>query len=74
MGNKQEESEATVQLASYELVAITETQWNESCDWSTAIDAYKLFRRDWQGRRAEAAAFCVKKLNDCIELPVKNND
>ena len=46
MGNKQEELEATVLLESYHLVAITETWWDESHDWSAAINGYKLFRRD----------------------------
>jgi len=31
-------------LENYELVAITETWWEESHDWSVAIDGYKLFR------------------------------
>jgi len=46
MGNKQEEMEATVLLKSYDLVAITETWWDKSHDWSVAIDGYGLFRRD----------------------------
>ncbi|PKU46943.1 glycerol kinase [Limosa lapponica baueri] len=46
MGNKQEELEATVLLERYDIVAITETWWDESHDWSVAIKGYKLFRRD----------------------------
>ncbi|KAK4807116.1 hypothetical protein QYF61_018457, partial [Mycteria americana] len=46
MGNKQEELEATMLLESYNLVAITETWWDESHDWSAAIDGYRLFRKD----------------------------
>ncbi|KAK4826983.1 hypothetical protein QYF61_013083 [Mycteria americana] len=45
MGNKQEELEATVLRESYDLVAISETWWDESHDWSVAIDGYRLFRR-----------------------------
>jgi len=45
MGNKQE-LEATVMLESYNLLAITETWWEESHDCSAAIDCYRLFRRD----------------------------
>ena len=37
MGNKQEELEAIVQQASYDLVAITETWWDHSHDWSDPI-------------------------------------
>jgi len=45
MGSKQE-LEATMLLKSYDLVAITETWWDGSLDWSTAIDGYRLFSRD----------------------------
>jgi len=46
MGNKQEELEAFVQQDSYDLVAITETWWDDYHDWSAVMDGYKLFRRD----------------------------
>ena len=51
MGNKQEELEATMLLESYDLTALTETQWDESHDWSVAIEGYRLFRRDRWGER-----------------------
>jgi len=51
MGNKQVELEATVQQANYVLTAITETWWDCSHDWSAAVDDYKIFQRDRQGRR-----------------------
>jgi len=38
MGNKQEELEAIVQQDSYDLVAITEIWWDDSHDWSAAMD------------------------------------
>jgi len=46
MGNKHEELEAVVQQDSYDLVTITEMWWDDSHDWSAAIDGYKLFSRD----------------------------
>ena len=46
MGNKQEELEAIVRQASYDLVATPETWWDHSHDWSAAMDGYKLFRKD----------------------------
>ena len=46
MSNKQEELEAIVRQANYDLVAITETWWDHSHDWSAVMDGYKLFRRD----------------------------
>ncbi|KAK4828983.1 hypothetical protein QYF61_001639 [Mycteria americana] len=73
MGNKQEELEATVLLESYDLVAITETWWDESHDWSMAIDGYRLFRRDRRGRRGGGVAFYIKKWIGCEELSLKNS-
>ena len=35
MGIKQEELETVVQLRKYDLIAITETWWDESHDWNT---------------------------------------
>jgi len=46
MGNKQEELEDIVQQDSYDLVVIIEMWWDDSHDWSAAMDGYKLFRRD----------------------------
>ena len=40
MGNKQEELEATVRRDSYNLVAITDTWWDDSYDRSAAMDGY----------------------------------
>ena len=51
MGNKQEELETVVQLGKYDLIAIMETGWDESHDWNTLIEDYRLFRRDRQVRR-----------------------
>ncbi|GAB0205541.1 hypothetical protein GRJ2_003019700 [Grus japonensis] len=68
MGNKQEELEAIVQQGSYDLVTITETWWDNSHDWSAAMDGYKLFRRDRQGRRGGGVALYVRDCFDCIEL------
>ncbi|PKU49639.1 nipped-b-like protein [Limosa lapponica baueri] len=61
MGNKQEELEAIVRHESYDIVAIMETWWNESNDWSAAMEGYKLFRRDRQGRRGGGLALCVRE-------------
>ena len=46
VGNKQEELEDIVGQDSYDLVAITETWWDDSHDYSAAMDGYNLFRRD----------------------------
>jgi len=68
MGNKQEELEAIVQLDSYDLVAITETWWVDSHDWNAAMDGYKVFRSNRQGRRGSGVALHVRDCFDCIEL------
>ncbi|GAB0189218.1 hypothetical protein GRJ2_001387100 [Grus japonensis] len=70
MGNKQEELEAIMQLENYNILAITETWWDDLHNWSaaTAVDGYKLFRRDRQGRRGGGVALYVRECFDCLEL------
>ena len=67
MGNKQEELEAMTKQENYDVVAITETWWDVSHDWSMPIDGYKLFRRDRQGRRGSGVAPYVKDCYDCFK-------
>jgi len=62
-----------VLLESDDLGAITEIWCYESHDWSVAIDGYRLFGRNRQGRRSRGVAHNVKKWTDCEELPCKNN-
>ena len=50
MGNKQEELETMAQQGKYDLIAITEIWWDESHNWNTLIEDYRLFRRARQGR------------------------
>ena len=49
----------------YDLVAITETWWDHCHEWSAAMDGYKLFRKDRQGRRGGGMALYVK---ECFEV------
>ncbi|PKU34213.1 hypothetical protein llap_15484 [Limosa lapponica baueri] len=72
MGNKQEELEAIVRHESYDVVAITEMWWDESHDWSAAMDGYKHFRRDRQGRRGGGVALYVREDYECVELTEGN--
>jgi len=67
MGNKQEELEATVLLESYDLIALTESWWDESHDWSVAIDG------DRWGKRGEGIALYIKNSIQCEELSLKNS-
>ncbi|KAJ7409660.1 mitochondrial fission process protein 1 [Pitangus sulphuratus] len=73
MGKKQEELEATEQQESYDVVTIMETWWDEWHDWSAAMDGYKLFRRDRQGRRGEWLALYVRESFHSVELEVSND-
>ncbi|KAK4806761.1 hypothetical protein QYF61_005557 [Mycteria americana] len=52
---------------------VSETWWDESHDWSVAIDGYRLFRRDRQGRRGRGVALYIKKWIECEELSLKNS-
>ncbi|TRZ16814.1 hypothetical protein HGM15179_010323 [Zosterops borbonicus] len=72
MGSKQEEVEVMVQQQSYDVVAITEMWWDDSHGWSTALDGYKLFRRDRKGRRGGGVALYIKKVFDSIGI--ENNE
>ena len=56
-----------------ELTAIMETWWDESHDWNTSTEDYRLFRRDRQGRRGGRVALYVRKWIDCKELYLKNS-
>ncbi|PKU29771.1 rna-directed dna polymerase from mobile element jockey-like [Limosa lapponica baueri] len=71
IGNKQEELEATMLLERYDIVAITETWWDESYNWSVAIEGYKLFRRDRQRRRGGSVASYVKEWIESEEMSLK---
>ncbi|RMB92461.1 hypothetical protein DUI87_31103 [Hirundo rustica rustica] len=64
----QEELEAMVQQQSCDVVAITETWWDESRGWSTARDGYKLFRRDRKGQRGGGVALYIKRALDTIGI------
>jgi len=73
MGNKLEELGATMLLESYDLIALTETWWNESHDWRVAIDGYRLFRRDRWVKRGRSIALYIKKSIQREELSLKNS-
>ena len=64
---------STVQLENYDPIIIKEMCFDESHNWKTAIEGYRLFRRDRQGSRVRVISFCVKKWIDSEELPVRNS-
>jgi len=65
MGNKQEELEPIVQQENCDILAIAETWWDDSHNWSAAMDSYKLVRRDREGRRCGGVALYVRERFDC---------
>ena len=73
MGNKQEELEAIVCQAKYDLVAITETWWEHSHDWSAAMDGYKLFRKDRQGRRGNGMTLYIRECFEVTDIMAGDN-
>ncbi|CAM5085999.1 unnamed protein product [Natator depressus] len=68
LGNKQGELEVLVMSRNYDVIGITETWWDNSHDWSTVMDGYKLFRKDRQGRKGGGVALYVREQYDCSEL------
>ncbi|TRZ16843.1 hypothetical protein HGM15179_010270 [Zosterops borbonicus] len=63
MGKGQEEVKTIVQLENYKRVAITEIQLEGHTD---AVDGYKVFRRDKQGRQDSEVTLCVW---ECFDYP-----
>lgn len=60
------------QLQRFDITGVSETYWNESCDWSALMDDSRLCRRDGQGRRGRGVALYVTERIECIELPTGN--
>ena len=74
MDNKQEELEAIIQQDGYDLVAITETWWDNSHDWHAVMDGYRLFRKDRPTRRGGGVALYLREQQECIELDLGANE
>ncbi|CAM5165610.1 unnamed protein product, partial [Eretmochelys imbricata] len=68
LGKNQGELEVLAQSRNYDVIGITETWWDNSHDWSTVMDGYKLFRKDRQGRKDGGVALYVREQYDCSEL------
>ncbi|KAK4813301.1 hypothetical protein QYF61_023452 [Mycteria americana] len=65
---KERLADALSHMENYDMVAITETWWDDSHNWSAAMDGYKLFRRDRRGRRGGGVALYVRECLDSLEL------
>ena len=63
--------ESTGLLENHNVVAITETWWNDSYDWSVPVDCYELFRRDRRGRRGGSVAIYIMNAIEPEDLSLK---
>lgn len=60
LGNKQEETELRAQSEICVVIGTTEMWWENSHDWKTTMDGYKLFQKDRKGRRGVGILLYVK--------------
>ncbi|KAF4805399.1 hypothetical protein TURU_001090 [Turdus rufiventris] len=63
-----------LQQQSYDIVAIVETWWDDSHNWSTALDGYELFRRDRKGRRGGGMALYIREAFDAIGIEMNDDE
>ena len=56
MRNKQEGLKALAQFQGCHIVGISETWWEESCDWDAVMDSYRVFGRYRQVRQRGSVA------------------
>ncbi|RMB99816.1 hypothetical protein DUI87_23593 [Hirundo rustica rustica] len=63
-----------VHQRNYDIVAITETWWDDSHSWSTALDGYKLFRRDRKGRRGGGVALYIRGVLDVTGIETNDDE
>ncbi|KAF4792243.1 hypothetical protein TURU_123107 [Turdus rufiventris] len=61
-----------VQQQSYDVVAIAETWWDVS-QLSTALDGYKLFRRDRKGKRGGGVAHYICEAFDAVGIEMNDD-
>lgn len=68
MGNKQGELELCMQLQGYDLVAITETSWDNSHDWNVFMDGFVLFRMDRPGRQGSWTVLYMSEQLESMQI------
>ncbi|TRZ13155.1 hypothetical protein HGM15179_013958 [Zosterops borbonicus] len=62
-----------VQQQSCDVFTIMETCWDDSHGWSTALDGYKLFRRDRRGRRGGGVSLYIREALDAMEIEINDD-
>ena len=55
-------------MKGHDLIAITETWWDNSRDWNAVMDGYTLFRKDRPTRGGGGVALYVREQLECIQL------
>ncbi|RMC06994.1 hypothetical protein DUI87_16447 [Hirundo rustica rustica] len=70
MRNKKQELKTLAQR--FDIIDISETWWNECCDWSALLDVSRLFRSERQDRRGRGVALYVTEELERMELTVGN--
>lgn len=49
--NKEDDLEAFVCSLSRDITGVSETWWNESCDWNAGMECYRLYSSNRQGKK-----------------------
>ena len=50
------------------MIGITETWWNDSHDWNTTIEGYKLIEKNRENKKVGRVAVYVKNTHSCTEM------
>lgn len=69
MRSKWNEVETLIQSYTYDIIGIGETWWDESYEWGTMGDTYRLFGKARQGTGGGVTLFVMEGL-ECMELTV----
>uniref|UniRef100_A0A803JAV9 Reverse transcriptase domain-containing protein n=1 Tax=Xenopus tropicalis TaxID=8364 RepID=A0A803JAV9_XENTR len=60
LSGKLGELQAIACIENYDLIGITETWWDDKCDWAANLNGYTLFRRDREIKKGGGVCLYVK--------------
>uniref|UniRef100_A0A803KG92 Reverse transcriptase domain-containing protein n=1 Tax=Xenopus tropicalis TaxID=8364 RepID=A0A803KG92_XENTR len=60
LSGKLGELQAIACIENYDLIGITETWWDDKCDWAVNLNGYTLFRRDREIKKGGGVCLYVK--------------
>lgn len=63
MGKKQGEIEVLIHEGRYNIVAITEMQWDETHNWNILLEIYKLLKKTTDPTKEEGELYYKESLN-----------